>query len=199
MQIANCSWKSHIRDDATKSKVAHLQQIAAHCVGHVVVFSLFLWRCEMTHSDQVSRNLPRHSVTALCVPRPKGRCNCNCDLLLSSLARFVNWSCQLRCHWAKSAAASSFSSTARYQTIFIHKSQSHSVVNSLGTTAGLDLWGLSKRYKIFVNFLRKYLCTVLIFCAIISFAKYSRKEFQIFPRFMQRGEDSSIYWYSLRL
>lgn len=41
MQIANCSWKSHIRDDATRSKVAHLQQIAAHCVGHVVVFLSF--------------------------------------------------------------------------------------------------------------------------------------------------------------
>lgn len=140
----------------------------------------------MTHSGQVSRNLPRHSVTALCVPQPKGRCNCNCalwtvncDLLLSSLARFVNWSCQLRCHWAKSAAASSScSSTARYQTIFIHKSQSHSVVNSLGTTAGLDLWGLSKKYKIFVNFLRKYLCTVLIFALSFPLRNIFGKNFK---------------------
>lgn len=156
----------------------------------------------MTHSGQVKLKPAAsfsHSVRAS--PKRKVQLqlwtvNCvTCNLLLSSLARFVNWgrqSCQLRCHWAKSSASSaSVSSTARYQTIFIHKSQSHSVVNSLGTRAGRVIKKPFRNIEIFVNFLRKYLCNVY-FCAIISYAKYSRKHFQIFPRFMQRGEDCSI-------
>lgn len=163
----------------------------------------------MTHSGQVNLKPAAsfsHSVRAS--PKRKVQLQLQlwtvycvtCNLLLSSLARFVNWggqSCQLRCHWAKSSASYS-SSTARYQTIFIHKSQSHSVVNSLGTTAGRVIKKPFRNIEIFVNFLRKYLCTVY-FCAIISYAKYSGKDFQIFPRFMQRGEDCSIHFHYIRL
>lgn len=201
MQIANCSWKSHIRDDATKSKVAHLQQIAAHCLGHVVVFSLFLWRCEMTHSGQVSRNLPRHSVSLVRASAKRKvqlqLCTVNYELWPVVKPCPICQSCQLRCHSANSTAPSS-SSTARYQTIFIHKSQSHSCVNSLGTAAGLDLWGLSINPYRNIQNICKFLAKIFVHC--FDFLRYHflceifSKRISNFPKIYATGWG---FWYLL--